>query len=146
GAVDHVPVDGVVPEVRLRAHEPAKRGWIPLEHAIPLAEPRQFVRRTRPQRVRVAAPVVEPALDDGCDETHRSGSGGRCRSFRSSSFTPAMMRAYARVEASRPVHGTVSGVSSSVWKYMLKSPASTPGTNRKKRPRSPGGGASSGSE
>src|SRR5205814_6705689 len=131
-----------------RDGEQAERRRIPPEHAIPGAEPRHLARGARPERVGVLPPLVYPALHDRCDETHRgdgSGSGGRCRSFRSSAFTPSTILAYARVDASSPVHGTVSGVSPSVWKYMLKSPASTPGANRKNRPRSPGGGACSGS-
>ena len=39
-----------------------------------------------------------------------------CRSFRSSLFTSSMIFAYARVIASSPAGGTVSGVSASVWK------------------------------
>ena len=44
------------------------------------------------------------------------GSSGLCSALRGSLFTSSMIRAYARVVASSPVHGTVSGVSRSVWK------------------------------
>ena len=44
------------------------------------------------------------------------GSSGRWRALSGSLFTSSMIFAYARVDASRPVHGTVCGVSRSVWK------------------------------
>jgi hypothetical protein len=68
--VDHMTIDGVVAKIRFAADEPAERRGIPLEDPIPPAEPSQFVCRLRPQPVRVAAPFVNPALDDRCDEGH----------------------------------------------------------------------------
>jgi hypothetical protein len=45
-----------------------------------------------------------------------AGSSGRFNAVSGSLFTSSMIFANARVDASRPVHGTVSGVSQSVWK------------------------------
>ena len=97
-AVEHMAIDGVEAEIRLAADEPAERRRLPLEHAIPLAEPRQIVGRSSPQGVGIAAPFVDPALNDRCDDAHGwprpgSGSGGRWRSLSSSPFTPSMIRA-----------------------------------------------------
>lgn len=43
-------------------------------------------------------------------------SSGRCRALSGNLLTSSMIFAKARVEACRPVHGTVSEVSQSVWK------------------------------
>jgi hypothetical protein len=45
-----------------------------------------------------------------------TGSSGRWRVLSGSLFTSSTIFAYARVVACRPVHGTVSGVSRSLWK------------------------------
>jgi hypothetical protein len=55
-AVEDVTIDGVVAEIGLAAGEPAKRRRIPLEDAVPPAEPPDILRRARPQRVGVARP------------------------------------------------------------------------------------------
>ena len=61
--VDHVPVQGVVGEVRPAADEPAKAGRIRLEDTVPAAEPRERFRGAAPERFGVGGSLGQPALD-----------------------------------------------------------------------------------
>jgi hypothetical protein len=81
-SIEDVTIDCVVAKIRLRANEPAERRRIPLEHAVPLPEPRQFVCRPLPERVGIATAVVYPALNNRRDETHWSRANGIVRPSR----------------------------------------------------------------
>ena len=73
---------------------------------------------SRPNPIaRQVTPYGFPALAGGGGVRGRgAGSSGRWNVLSGSLLTSSMIFANARVEASRPVHGTVSGVSQSVWK------------------------------
>jgi len=61
-------------------------------------------------------PVLAGEGDGVCARGAGAGSSGRWNVLSGSLLTSSMIFANARVAASRPVHGTVSGVSQSVWK------------------------------
>ena len=71
-AVRDVVVEGVAGEVGLGADEPAERRRRPLEDAVPGPEPRQLARGALPEPLRVAAPVLDPAIDDRRDQGARA--------------------------------------------------------------------------
>src|SRR5436305_3218010 len=59
----HVPIEAVVREIELAAHEPLRPGAIPFQNLVPLLEPVQLARDTRPERVGIVNRLlIEPLV------------------------------------------------------------------------------------
>ena len=66
--------------------------------------------------IKATRPRIDPPVTRYRPACVRVDSSGRWNVVSGSLLTSSMIFAYARVDASRPVHGTVCGVSRSVWK------------------------------
>ena len=66
----HVIVEGIVGEIRLRADEPLEGRRSPVQHSVPLAKPRQLVRRASPKSFGVLLPFIDPLLHYRIDQAH----------------------------------------------------------------------------
>jgi len=66
----HVVVDAVVGEVRQAAAIPAERRRLPLEHALPLAEPGQRLCRASPEALGILGRLALPRRDLALQRAH----------------------------------------------------------------------------
>src|SRR5208337_3011831 len=66
----NVIVEGIVGQVRLCPDEPLEGRRSPIQHPVPLAKPRQLVRRASPKRFRVTLSFIDPLLHDRIDQAH----------------------------------------------------------------------------
>ena len=67
-------VKRIVGQIRLPTNEPAERGRCPLEHAIPLAKPRQLFCRSPPKFFWVLPGILNPTLHYRTYQVHESTS------------------------------------------------------------------------
>src|SRR5271157_3597717 len=75
-AAFYVIIERVVGQVGLRADVPLERRRIPLQHLVPLTEPRQLVRRTSPKTVRILLTFFDPLLRHRTDQMVRNLMSG----------------------------------------------------------------------
>src|SRR5271157_1232524 len=75
-AAFNVIIQRVVSQVGLRADVPFEGGRIPLQHLVPLTEPRQLVRRPSPKTFRILLSLFDPLLHHRTNQVVRNRMSG----------------------------------------------------------------------